>query len=874
MTYFESHPQPSSISVSKILGFCFFFSLIFFILDSYVDYLFFDAGSFWQVLFLQIDPHGTVHRLFLVFSFMIFSFIGVYFFYKHQVALKVIQNEKDAFKNLYALHRLMSDNVPDMIWAKDLENKYVFSNQAMCRNLLNAKDTEEPVGKTDLFFAKRERELHPDLPDWHTFGEICQDTDVKVLEQRKPGRFDEYGNVRGEFLFLDVHKAPFYDPSGNLIGTVGSARDVTAEKKLQKLKDETDAALRKNEEKYRLLVENQTDLVVKVDPEGRFQFASPSYCELFGKKETELLGQKFMPLVHEEDQEETSKAMKSLYNEPHTCFVEQRAKTRLGWRWLAWSDKAILDENGNVVSIVGVGRDITDKKLTQLELNDNEQKYKTLLNKLEDFVFLHPLKKDGFSEFIEVNDTACMRYGYTREEFLCLTVLDLNPREEENIQQTMQFHHELHEKKHLVYEKVHVSKGGESFPVEINASIMELKGQKMILAVVRDITKRKRAEETMQKMEKLESIGTLAGGIAHDFNNILTSVFGNISLALTEIRPDQRAYPFLERAEHSITRATKLTRQLLTFSRGGAPLKEKVKVEELCHEIAQFDLSGSGIKLQIHSVKDLWKINADQGQIQQVISNLVINARQAMAEGGTITITFENRKLENNQVGNLTKGRYVQIQVFDQGKGIQKDVLEKIFDPYFTTKETGNGLGLAMVYSIISKHEGCVEVSSQPGEGSCFTIYLPAALVTQEIAETGAESALQQSDFQLAKKVLIMDDDPMVQDLLKSVFEKLGFLIEVSRDGEEALVTYQREFNSKQPFDIVILDLTVPGGMGGKDTVKEILKLDPKARVLVSSGYSSDPVMANYRDYGFAGIIEKPYTLNKLKRALNISIET
>ncbi len=388
------------------------------------------------------------------------------------------------------------------------------------------------------------------------------------------------------------------------------------------------------------------------------------------------------------------------------------------------------------------------------------------------------------------------------------------------------------------------------------------------LATFVDITERKRIEEDRQKVEKLNSIGTLAGGIAHDFNNILAGLYGNISLAkgkLAKDFPDHPGFRYIEAAEKSMNRATALTNQLLTFSKGGVPVKESLSLNHLIEEVVQFNLSGSNVKPVISCPNDLWLALADQGQLQQVFGNLTINAKQAMPDGGYLHVLLENIEIPDNRQPGLQRGKYIKITLADNGIGITPEHLKRIFDPYFTTKQTGNGLGLATAYSIIEKHGGQISVTSQLGKGTTFTVYLQAALVqTLPAVPLTSDAPLRQK----AAKILVMDDEEMICDIIKAQLEDDGYRVETVPEGSLAVARYREALAEGAPFDLVILDLTIPGGMGGKDTVKEILALHPQARVIVSSGYAADPVMANYAEYGFKGIVPKPYNPSSLSNVL------
>jgi PAS domain S-box-containing protein len=380
-----------------------------------------------------------------------------------------------------------------------------------------------------------------------------------------------------------------------------------------------------------------------------------------------------------------------------------------------------------------------------------------------------------------------------------------------------------------------------------------------VVLVFRDITEKRKIEEELLKASKLESVGILAGGIAHDFNNILTAIIGNLSLARLYDHPGDAISGALTKMEKAALQAKKLTQQLLTFARGGTPIIQTTSITELITESAKFTLRGSNVSCEFFIPPDLWFVNVDEGQMSQVINNLIINADQAMPEGGKIKVSAENITVGEEQTLPIKKGKYVKITIKDRGIGISKEHLERIFDPYFTTKQKGSGFGLAITYSIIKRHQGHITVESEVGVGTTFSIYLPASFEEIPIKEKVEKKIVSGSG-----KILVMDDEEVVRDVAGEMLKQIGYEVEFARDGAEAIELYNKSKESGNTFDAVILDLTVPGGMGGVETIKKLLEIDPAVKAIVSSGYSNDPVMANFSEYGFAEVVPKPYEIQKV----------
>ena len=410
-----------------------------------------------------------------------------------------------------------------------------------------------------------------------------------------------------------------------------------------------------------------------------------------------------------------------------------------------------------------------------------------------------------------------------------------------------------------------VARDGTERRVEISAAPINA-GRNLDLGtvfVVRDVTEKQRIEEERYKAEKLESIGVAAGGIAHDFNNLLTAVIGNLSLSLMSAEGEVRQR--IEASKNAAFRAQDLARQLLTFAKGGAPTKKTASLRQIVLDTVGFSLSGTSVRPDFSMPEDLWPGEVDAGQISQVFSNLAVNAVQVMERGGTLHVKAENIVIdEENTHPTLGPGRYVKITVRDEGPGIPEEIQKKIFDPYFTTKPTGNGLGLATTYSIVKNHEGFIGVESAPGQGATFHVYLPAS---EKKVEAEVKRAAPQSKQH--GKILLLDDEEIICELMSCTLSACGYTVASSYNAESTLRLYEEALKAGQPFDLVIMDLTIPGGMGGREAIQELKKMDPNVKALVSSGYAMDAVMSSCKEYGFCGAIPKPFDVGQLEAAVH-----
>ena len=408
--------------------------------------------------------------------------------------------------------------------------------------------------------------------------------------------------------------------------------------------------------------------------------------------------------------------------------------------------------------------------------------------------------------------------------------------------------------------------GGDELYIHLSMSPLRNREGQIIGGIIsaRDITKRKLLEEELIRTSRMQSASVLASGIAHDFNNLLTAILGNITMA--SLNADAKAFvqERLAEAEKACLRAQNLARQLLTFSNREKPQKKLLSLRDVLKTSASLVLRSSNVRRQAYIPSDLWSVEADEEQINQAINHLLINADQAMPRGGTIEITAENVTLTGAEQLPLKPGPYVKVAIRDQGVGIPPEYLPRVFDPFFTTKRRGNGLGLATVYTILKNHDGHITVASAPEAGTTFTLYLPAVL------RPAKPRPVKSPALRFGRgRILIMDDEEMILEVSSAMLKRLGYEVSVSQDGAAAVEAYCQALQEGNPFDAVILDLTVPGGLGAKETIGPLLEVNPQVKVIVSSGFSDDPLMTDYQTFGFAGFLPKPYNLTQLSAVMH-----
>jgi PAS domain S-box-containing protein len=634
---------------------------------------------------------------------------------------------------------------------------------------------------------------------------------------------------------------------------------------------EAERALDMERQRFQMLAENAPFGMVLITHDGNFLYINPKFIEIFGYNLADTPNGKEWFRKAYPDKTYRHQVTKAWLEDMQVTQPGEkpprtfRVTCKNGIEKII-SFRAVLLEAGEKIMTC---EDITERIKIQEELSAEKERLAVTLRSIGDAV----IATDIEGKIVLMNAIAEMLTGWSQKEALG-----------KNLQEV--FHVVDGKTRKITSNPIDtVLKTGEAFELPDN-QILILKDRKEMMVsdsiapifgkdkrimgavlVFRDITEKHKREEDLLRIDKLESVGVLAGGIAHDFNNILSVILGNISLVKMYVPSgDEKLQKRFNDAERAILRAKDLTQQLLTFSRGGSPVKTTSAIQSVLKASCRFAVTGSNIQCEFDLPNDLLPVDIDAGQINQVMNNVVINAQQAMPKGGTIRIKAENIIFSEKMAKQglvMNQGAYVKITIQDNGIGIPQENIGKIFDPYFTTKEQGSGLGLATSHSIIKKHGGHMSVESLSGKGTIFSIYLPASSRSIECDQPNGKLT-----YQGKGKILVMDDEDMIREITGELLQNIGYKVEFAKNGNEAIAIYKTAHDRGKPFDAVILDLTVPGGMGGKETIQALFEIDPKIKAIVSSGYSNDPIVTEFGKYGFCGVIIKPYHLTELNQTL------
>ena len=650
---------------------------------------------------------------------------------------------------------------------------------------------------------------------------------------------------------IEVRFFPIANRDGDVTHLSISSRDLTDQRAAEK-------ALRESEKRYRELVDNAGQGIL-ISQDGMLKFANSAISQITGRSNEELLSKPFIEFVYKDDQE----MVKNYYRErmqggkvaPYS-FRHQKKDGAIIWLEVSG---VLVDWEGKPGSL-NFMTEITARKLTETALAESEKKYRQIFEASRDgLMTLFP--PDW--HFASNNPAALELFGAkTDEELRSFRPWELSPEKQPDGRSSEEKARELIERAlregSCLFEWTHKKIDGEEFLASVLVNRVEHEKQPFLQSSVRDVTAARRTEAALHNIQKLESLGVLAGGIAHDFNNLLGGIFGFIDLAEATAR-DQKTEYYLSRAINTLDRARDLTRQLLTFSKGGAPVREVGPLFPFIEDTVKFALSGSDISCSFDVENALWQCEFDKNQIGQVIDNLVINAKQAMVSGGTLTVSARNASLSDASRGALPSGDYVKLSFRDTGVGIPEKALNKIFDPFFTTKTSGNGLGLATCYSIVNRHNGNLTVESQLGEGTTFHVFLPAT--ARREANDPERNHIKHRG---CGGFIVMDDEEAILEVITAMLTRMGYTVESYRDGRDVVERIADGAAKNRPLAGMILDLTVPGGVGGIETLKSLRKIDSSVPVFVASGYAEDPVMSAPHEFGFSASICKPFTNTEL----------
>ena len=756
---------------------------------------------------------------------------------------------------------------------KRAEEELLESREATTSLLKGFRDVAALVDKDGIFLdvnkamAQRFHSRAEDLIGvycWDLFPpEVADQRKTYMNEVLRSGESVRFEDER-EGTWFDNVFYPVFDTQGNVTRVAVLARDITERKGTEK-------ALQRSEARYRSLFETMAQGVVYQNADGEITSANPSAEKILGLSLEEMGGRTSLDLrwraIHEGGSEfpgETHPSMEALRTGRPVKDVVMGFFNHLenDYRWInVNATPQFRPGEEKPHQVYTTFNDITDQKQAEEAQRQSEERYRVIYDTapLAFVIWDRDCRVTGW------NDCAEKTFGWTREEILgqdffeFLIPESVRPRIEDVVKTLLKG-----EIEHDVVNE-NLTKSGDIIVCQWNNSILHDRAGNIlgVISMGYDITEKKRMEEELLRAQKLDSVGILAGGIAHDFNNILTPILANISIAKSYGVFDPEITELLTDAEKASLRAKSLTQQLLTFSRGGAPVRKPVSLHRTLKDSADLALSGSNVRCECSLPETLWPVEIDEGQIGQVFHNIVINADQAMPEGGTIEIRAENVRIESKDLLPLKQGKYVKVSFKDHGIGVPEKLLEKIFDPFFTTKDRGSGLGLSISFSIINRHNGAIRVESGMDAGTTVHVYLPATGKNPIGEGTEGRKSLRGEG-----RIPVVDDEEFVRRSAGEILKRLGYDVDYAEDGREGISLYQKAMESGRPFRAVIMDLTIPGGMGGRRAVKKLLNVDPAAVVIVSSGYSDDPVLSNYREHGFSGVVAKPYTMEELGEAL------
>lgn len=625
------------------------------------------------------------------------------------------------------------------------------------------------------------------------------------------------------------------------------------------------------------LLYSVSDGLMMINKEGRIAYVNRALEQIVGHKSSDIIGSHFSdPRWNFKCIDGASVPDESVFKNVFQAGQEltdkicRMAREEGSQRVFIINATIQQDRQGNAAGIAATIRDCTELNRLKAENNEIKTVYERLTQYADEKIFRIQTES---GRIVYINDAAEKILGYSLDDYLSNTNVQRKVITKNHLKTWVaavgKTDGERNVLKNILMECT--AKEGQTVIMEFTViAVRNAEGDIVYFECIgRDITVRRFMEAELAKAQKLESIGLLAGGIAHDFNNIMTAVFGFLSLAKMESIPDSPVYKRLVSAEEHCMKAKTLTRKLLTYSRGGSPQRKTASIANVIRDAVNFSLSGKNIDCRFEFTDDLWSAQIDESQMHQVVHSLVSNAAEVMPQGGVIDIGAQNVDLTTDHIQPLKAGHYIKWFVRDRGVGMSQEHMKKIFDPYFTTKEMssvkGMGLGLAICYSIVKSHEGMITVESSPGAGTTFTVYIPASNGEKDEKRP---VAVKEALATPKPNVLLIDDEQILLDVTGSMLKHIGYNVVTAKNHGDAMEHYRRAKEARNPFSLIIMDLTMRGDEGGEIAIRRWKDNYPEVKAVISSGYSNDPVIEEYWKYGFVGAMVKPYSLVDLKSSL------
>ncbi len=760
---------------------------------------------------------------------------------------------EEALRKSQALYHDLVETSQDLVWQCDAEGRYVYLNPAWKEVFGYA--LSDMLGRKFSDFQSPESAER----DFAEFSRLLQGNMVKGYETTHIGK-------DGRQIHLIFNAKAVRGAEGQITGTMGTAYDITARKQMED-------ALQKSEAMFRSLFNLASDSIFLLDPSSEHGSiivdANIAACTLHGYTRDELIGKPIQFLNDRDSAKEAPGRIELLKKgEPLTFEVNHVRKD--GTKFPVEVSARLFSVN-NKPYILAIDRDITERRESEKSVRESNKRLLDITSSLGEGIYVF----DTAGRITFMNPAAESLLGWSLDELNERGAHDLihNRRADGSPLSFKECRMHQVSRTAIPYssrDEIFIRKDGTVFPISTTTTPIIDNG--VIVGCVtafRDITGEKRLEEELLKTKKLESVGMLAGGIAHDFNNLLQVILGNISLAKSFLKEGDELLEILHHAEEASDAAKELSFRLLTFSKGGEPARRTASLHAILGTSAALSLSGSAVTCEIALPPDLSPVEIDVEQMMQVFNNILINAKEAMPQGGSVVITADNVTIAEGDPIPLKKGAYVRVSIEDHGTGIPREILPNIFDPYFSTKDAhtqkGIGLGLSICLSIVRKHEGHISVESRQGKGTTFHVYLPASAQSARVRDLEV-SVLREAPV---KRILVMDDDERIRNILREMLAHLGYGVVCTRNGEETIEAYKRAKEDGMGFDAVIMDLTVHDGMGGDRAIERLRSIDAAVKAVISSGYADAPVMKHFRDHGFADAMIKPYKIEQLKKVLD-----